>query len=212
MSTAVIEEATTRQGRRAFAPETSLEEATHDGTDETAATVPDLEPAEQVATPEAVDVLSSALERTKGQPYLAETVEDLVRGQLEAGTARSIAAAAAYDRDLSPKAAELLNSLLVLSATDLSRGNPWDSHKMSQRDWFEGFLFEDVSGWLSGIGDPYTFRAFRTAMYSNDALAAFNAMPALVRHPGVREEVGAAVTHFAGSLESTKHLFAAAGV
>ena len=220
MSIAVIEEAAPRQGRRAYAPEESLEPAAHDlepGIVD--ADVPDAGGSETPDTPqelvEAVTIVdrpATAVESTKGYPYLAETVEELVRGQLEAGTARSIGAAAAFDRGLSPKAADLLTALLVLSATDLSRGTPWDSHRMSQRDWFEGFLFEDVAGWLNDIGSPYSFRAFRTAMYSNDALAAFNSMPALARHPGVREEVDTAIRHFAGSLERAQQLFAAAGV
>lgn len=142
----------------------------------------------------------------------AQSLEDLVRGQAEAKTARAIGAAAAIDLGLSEKAADLLTSVLVLSATDLSRGNPWEAHSMSSRDWFEGFLFEDVSGWLAAIGEPYTMRAFRTAMSSNDALAAFNSLPSLVRLPGVRDEATAAVKHYEVSLDLTQKLFAAAGV
>jgi hypothetical protein len=142
----------------------------------------------------------------------AQSLEDLVRGQAEAKTARAIAAAAALDLSLSPKAAELLASVLVLSATDLSRGNPWEAHKMTVRDWFEGFLFEDTAGWLAQIGEPYSMRGFRTAMSSNDALAAFNSLPALVTYPGVRDEATGAVQHYLGSHDLTQQLFAAAGV
>jgi hypothetical protein len=224
MSTAVIDKAAPRQGRRASAPVKSLEPT---GTDESdivdaeviTAPVPEAaeaEASEETAAPDAPEAAevteSTALESTKGYPHLAETLEDVVRGQAEAEIARSIGTAAAHDRELSPKAAHLLTSLLVLSATDLTRGNPWEVHKMTQRDWFEGFLFEDVTGWLNGIGDPYTFRAFRTAMSSNDALAAFNSLPSLVRAPGVRAETAAAVSYFAGSLPNTQRVFAAAGL
>lgn len=235
MSTVVEEKteaATPRQGRRASSPGTFLEsvEAEFIGIteqDDAAALEEDTEVLEtettddtdpEVSTVESASAelelveLPDAVATSKDYPLLAETLEDLVYGAAEANTARAIGNAAALELGLSPKANELLNSLLVLSATDLSRGNPWDRHSMNVRDWFEGFLFEDVTGWLAGIGDPYTFRAFRTAMSSNDALAAFNSLPALVRYPGVRDEVDAAVRHYAGSLPNTQQVFAAAEI
>lgn len=206
-----------RPGRRSQAPVKSIDpvEAPAD------ANVVDEAPESAVEEEAETAVEVFAAEPATEAPTLAATIEsytpsqsleDLVRGQVEAKTARAIGAAAAIDLGLSPKAAELLTSVLTLSATDLSRGNPWEAHKMTVRDWFEGFLFEDVSGWLAAIGDPYTMRAFRTAMSSNDALASFNSLPSLVRVPGVRDEATAAVQHYLASHELTQKLFAAAGV
>lgn len=116
-----------------------------------------------------------------------------IPGEDAARAARAAADAAARDLGLGSKSAELLHSLLVLSATDLSRGYPWRVHKMSARDWYEGFLFEDASSWLLGVGEAFSMRAFRTAMSGAEALAAFNSLSLLCLTPGVREETSAGV-------------------
>lgn len=116
-----------------------------------------------------------------------------IPGEEAARTARAAADAAALDLGLSSKSSELLHSLLVLSATDLSRGYPWRVHNMSARDWYEGFLFEDASSWLLGVGEAFSMRAFRTAMSGAEALAAFNSLSLLCLTPGVREETSAGV-------------------
>lgn len=116
-----------------------------------------------------------------------------IPGRDAAAAAHAAAGVAAADLQLSPKSAELLHALLVLSATDLSRGYPWRVHNMSARDWYEGFLFEDAASWLLGIGDAFSMRAFRTAMSGAEALAAFNSLSVLCLTPGVREETNAAV-------------------
>jgi hypothetical protein len=201
-----------RPGRRSQAPVESLEPAVAPDDTNIVDEAPEAAAEEQIEAAVELVVEAPTLASTIQSYTPAQSLEDLVRGQIEAKTARAIGAAAAIDLGLSPKAAELVTSVLVLSATDLSRGNPWEAHKMTVRDWFEGFLFEDVSGWLAAIGDPYTMRAFRTAMSSNDALAAFNSLPSLVRQPGVRDEATAAVQHYLANHEQSQKLFAAAGV
>ena len=121
----------------------------------------------------------------------AETAD--IPGEEAARAAHAAADAAALDLGLSSKSAELLHSLLVLSATDLSRGYPWRVHNMTARDWYSGFLFEDASSWLLGVGEAFSMRAFRTAMSGADALAAFNSLSLLCMTPGVREETSAGV-------------------
>ena len=116
-----------------------------------------------------------------------------IPGREAAAAAHAAAGVAAAALQLSPKSEELLHALLVLSATDLSRGYPWRVHNMSARDWYEGFLFEDAASWLLGIGDAFSMRAFRTAMSGAEALAAFNSLSVLCLTPGVREETNAAV-------------------
>lgn len=135
-----------------------------------------------------------------------------IPGEEASRAARAAARSAAADLGLSPKAAELLQSLLILSATDLSRGYPWRVHNMSARDWYEGFLFEDASSWLQGVGDAFSMRAFRTAMSGADALAAFNSLTFLCLTPGIREEANGAVQQLLTDQSRIKRILEAAQI
>lgn len=83
---------------------------------------------------------------------------------------------------------------------------------MTAAEWFQGFLFDDVNGWLTGAESTMSMRAFRTAMSGDECMRAFNSLHALIAIEGTRDEVSKAVAKLLAYTERTAAVLETAGL